>query len=65
MIRQLVQQVFVTGVLSTTTETLIRQRFNEGCDLDELDALIDLQQAVMFGHVKRESTLIYKPEHFR
>ncbi|HIK11068.1 MAG TPA: hypothetical protein IGS52_12495 [Oscillatoriaceae cyanobacterium M33_DOE_052] len=36
-------------------EEEIRQMFEAGCNLEDIDALIDLQYAVMSGQVKRES----------
>lgn len=54
MIRKIVQQVFKTGYLTTETEEQLRLLFEQGCHLEDIDALTDLQQAVMYGHIKRE-----------
>ncbi|WP_199249041.1 hypothetical protein [[Phormidium] sp. ETS-05] len=55
MIRKLVQKIVQKGYLSGQMEEEIRQMFEAGCNLEDIDALIDLQYAVMSGQVKRES----------
>lgn len=55
MISKVIQQVVRTGYLSAEVEEQIRFLFSSGCTLDELDALIDLQDAIVSGRVKRES----------
>ena len=56
MIRKVVQQVLKTGYLSLDTEQQIKFLFHAGCNLDDLDALVTLQNAVTAGHVKREAS---------
>lgn len=55
MMRKAIRKAFQTGYLSAELEEQIRQLFNSGCGLEDIDALIDLQYAVMAGQVKRES----------
>ncbi len=54
MICKLVQQVFKKGYLALEVEEQLRQLYNAGCTLQDVDALTDLQYAVMCGQVKRE-----------
>ncbi len=54
MIRKLVQQAFRKGYLTLEVEEQLRHLYNAGCSLDDVDALTDLQDAVMYGRVKRE-----------
>lgn len=54
MIRQLVRQAFKKGYLSLEVEEQLRELYNAGCTLQDVDALTDLQYAVMCGQVKRE-----------
>ncbi len=54
MIRKLVQKVLRTGYLTVEMEEQLRQLYSFSCELDDIDALADLQYAVMAGHVKRE-----------
>jgi hypothetical protein len=55
MIRKVVQQVFKAGHLTVETEQQLKQLFQRGCSLEDIDALTDLQHAVMYGHIKRVS----------
>ncbi|MBD2039560.1 hypothetical protein [Microcoleus sp. FACHB-672] len=55
MIRKIVLKVLRTGYLSAEIEEQLQQLFHSGCSLDEIDALADLQYAVMAGHVERAS----------
>lgn len=55
MIRKIVKKVFCHQYLSVETESQIRHLFSNDCHLDDLDALIDLQQAINSGYVSRES----------
>ena len=54
MMRKFVQQAFENEYLSSEAEVKIRNLFDKNCPLDDIDALIDLQQAVNYGYVKRE-----------
>lgn len=55
MIRKIVLKVLRTGYLSSEMEEQLQQLFHAGCSLDDIDALADLQYAVMAGHVHRAS----------
>lgn len=55
MIRKIVLKVLRTGYLSLEIEEELQQLFNAGCGLDDIDALADLQYAVMAGYVQRAS----------
>ncbi len=55
MIRKVVQQIFQNGYITIEAEQQLKLLFENGCDLEDLDALTDLQQAVMYGHIKRVS----------
>ncbi|HEY9811183.1 MAG TPA: hypothetical protein V6D13_17800 [Halomicronema sp.] len=57
MIRKVVRQVMKTGYLSLDTEQEIKHLFHAGCNLEDLDALVALQNAVTTGHVKREAAI--------
>lgn len=63
MICKVVQKVVQKGYLSCQMEAEIRQMFEAGCNLEDIDALMDLQYAVMSGQVKRES-ISQKPRCF-
>lgn len=56
MIRKVVQQVFKTGYLTLEVEQQLRRLYHLGCNLEDVDALTDLQHAVMMGHVRRETS---------
>jgi hypothetical protein len=53
-IYQLVRKTLKTGYLSLETETLIRDLFYIRCDQNDIEAMIELQQAVEAGCVKRQ-----------
>lgn len=55
MISKIVEKVFRHQYLSIETELQIRHLFSKDCNLDDLDALIDLQQAINSGYVSKES----------
>lgn len=54
MIRKVVQQAFQSDYLSAEAELNIRQLY-QSCQLDDIDALIDLQQALNYGYLPQES----------
>lgn len=56
MIRKVIQKVFQREYLSAEAESQICKLFYKNCHLDDIDALIDLQQAINSGYVSREST---------
>ncbi len=54
MISDIIKQVLQTGYLSVTTEQKLRVMFENCCTLEELDALSDLQEAILLGQVTRD-----------
>lgn len=60
MIGEIIERVLIKGYLDADTEIKIQLMFNGGCTLAELDALIDLQNAILSGHVKRELSPVRK-----
>lgn len=59
MIRKFVQQAFDSKSLSSETEFNISHLFHKNCHLDDVDALIDLQQAVNSGYIQQESKVTH------
>jgi hypothetical protein len=55
VIYHLVHKTLELGYLSTETEGQLRQLCQISNDLDDTDALVVLRQAVVFGHVKRQT----------
>lgn len=56
MIRKLVQSAFQTGCLSVESEGLIRQVLSvRGHQSTDLEALVQLQEAVIAGQIQREA----------
>ncbi|HEY9872029.1 MAG TPA: hypothetical protein V6D12_01255 [Candidatus Obscuribacterales bacterium] len=56
MIRSLVQSAFQTGCLSVASESLIRQMLSmKGYQLEDLQALARLEEAVNKGMIQREA----------
>jgi hypothetical protein len=56
MIRKVVQQAFQSDYLSAEAELKIRQLY-QNCQLDDIDALIDLQQALNYGYLQKQSEI--------
>jgi hypothetical protein len=54
MISEIIKQVLQTGYLSVTTEEKLRLIFENGCTLEDLDALSKLQSAILSGQVTRD-----------
>ncbi|WP_254566217.1 hypothetical protein [Oscillatoria sp. HE19RPO] len=54
MISDIIKQVLRTGYLSVTTENKLRVMFENCCTLEELDALSELQAAILSGQVTRD-----------
>lgn len=54
-IREVVQQVLLTGYLTVEAEEQLRQLLRIQYDLEDLNAFISLQQATMAGSVRQES----------
>lgn len=63
MMRKFVQQAFENEYLSSEAEFKICHSFDKNCPLDDIDALIDLQQAVNSGYVKREYRITHNSRH--
>ncbi|HIK28644.1 MAG: hypothetical protein N3E45_13880 [Oscillatoriaceae bacterium SKW80] len=55
LIRQVVEEVLKTGYLTLETEEQLRQLLAEQYDLDDLNAFMLLQHAVMSGRIKQQS----------
>ena len=55
MISKIVEKVFRHQYLSADSESQICNLFSKDCNLEDIDALIDLQQAIKSGYVSRES----------
>ena len=55
LIKRVVKDVIDTGYLTNRMEKRLKRLFDHGCDLTDLDALAQLQQAVNNGCVKRLS----------
>ena len=54
-IRDLVQEAIETGYLSLETEEKIRDLLKICCNDEDLEAFVELQQAVIAGKVQQES----------
>lgn len=57
LIRDVVQQALITGVLTIESENLLRQLLSTKYDQEDLRAFMALQSAAMSGSVKQESRL--------
>ena len=55
MISEIVNQVIQRGYLTVETEEQLKQLFAVRYDLEDIDALIQLQQAAKSGQVKQQS----------
>lgn len=55
LIRDIVQQVLKTHYLSIDAENQLRQLLGTKYDLEDLNAFLTLQQAVIDGTVKQEA----------
>ena len=55
MISEIVNQVIQRGYLTVETEEQLKQLFTVRYDLEDIDALIQLQQAAKSGQVKQQS----------
>ncbi|HEY9633957.1 MAG TPA: hypothetical protein V6D14_11150 [Coleofasciculaceae cyanobacterium] len=54
-IREIVYQVIQSGYLTVEAEEQMRQMFAIQYDLEDIEALTQLQQAAKFGLVKQQS----------
>jgi hypothetical protein len=55
LIREVVENALKIGYLSIEAENQLRQLLNTEYDIEEMNAFLTLQQAVMDGQVKQES----------
>lgn len=51
----LVHKTFEAGYLSLETETQLQTLLSTGSDLDDMDLMMLLKQAIAFGHVRRQA----------
>jgi hypothetical protein len=55
LIAQVVKESLITGYLTEKAEQRIQRLFERTCDLEDIDALEQLQQALTIGQVKRQT----------
>ena len=55
LIREIVKQAINTGYLTLEAEEKLRGKLKNKYDLEDLEAFVNLQQAVMIGIVRQES----------
>ncbi|NEQ64012.1 MAG: hypothetical protein F6J86_17285 [Symploca sp. SIO1B1] len=55
MISEIVNQVIQSGYLTLETEEQLKELFAVRYDIEDIDALIQLQQAAKSGQVKQQS----------
>jgi hypothetical protein len=60
-IHDLVSQALKSGYLSLELEREIQQVYNVNCSMQDVEALVKLQQAVQAGYVKRQMQEILHP----
>jgi hypothetical protein len=60
LIRDLVQQVLVTGYLTLAEENQLRSLLKTKYEIEDLNAFMSLQEAAMNGSVKQESLMFNK-----
>ena len=64
LIREVVKQALNTGYLTIEAEEKLRTMLRNKYELEDFEAFINLQQAVMLGIVKQESReLLLSSEH--
>ncbi len=56
LIHYIVQEALQSGQLSPQAELQIQRLLQRGCDIEDIEALTQLQQAVAIGTVKRIAT---------
>ncbi len=62
LIRDIVQQALATGCLTVAAEKQLSQLLKNKYDLEDLNAFMNLQQAVISGRVRQESRGFYQVE---
>ncbi len=55
LIAQVVKEIISTGYLSEKAEQRIQRLFDQTCDLEDINALGQLQQALRVGQVMRQA----------
>ncbi len=55
LIREVVQQAIISGHLTVAAEERLRQLLKTKYDMEDLNAFMNLQEAVFAGKVKQES----------
>lgn len=55
LIAQVVKETLTIGYLTAKAEQRIQRLFNQTCDLEDVTALEQLQQALIVGKVKRQT----------
>lgn len=60
LIRDIVQQALATGYLSIAAENQLRQLLKAKYDVEDFNAFMTLQQAVISGRVRQESRQFYQ-----
>lgn len=65
LIRELVQQALMTGVLTIAAEAHLRQLLKTRYDQEDLNAFMKLQLAAMSGEVQQESRGLRHNSHVR
>ncbi|MGB7443756.1 MAG: hypothetical protein WA919_22050 [Coleofasciculaceae cyanobacterium] len=63
LIRQVVKQVLETGYLNLETEQLLKQLLHTKYEVEDFNAFMNLQWAVMDGNVKQESLELLRSAH--
>jgi hypothetical protein len=59
LIRDVVQQVLMTGYLTLDDENRLRSLLKTKYDMEDLNAFMTLQEAAMDGAIKQESREVY------
>jgi hypothetical protein len=62
LIREVVQQALVTGILTIEAENQLRQLLSKKYDQEDFRAFMTLQSAAMSGSVKQESRSLMSPQ---
>ncbi|MGK7872711.1 MAG: hypothetical protein AB4426_05175 [Xenococcaceae cyanobacterium] len=64
LIREIVQQAMTTGYLNLDAEDKLQQLLKSNYDLEDFNAFMSLQWAIMDGHVKQESLELLRKKYF-
>jgi hypothetical protein len=55
LIAQVVKETLIIGYLTEKAEQRIQRLFDQTCDLEDINALEELRQALIVGQVKRQT----------